>query len=146
MAGETRIVKFRGTIDDRIHQPNNPPTLATLNPREETLCSACKHYYSRPRIVLYDETYFYMRRNLVSRLTPWDKGNYWMRRRGGVYIKGEGKVESVTISVTLSTFHACDLQTAGRRKVSLRGEGRFLFMEERAIMRHGEGGVSYDAR
>lgn len=41
----------------------------------------------------------------------------------GVYIKGEGKVESVTISVTLSTFHACDLQTAGRRKVSLRGRG-----------------------
>lgn len=57
------------------------------------------------------------------------------------------KVESVRISVTLSTFHVCDLQMPGRRKVSLReGEGRrrFLFMEERAIMRHGEEGVSYD--
>lgn len=64
------------------HQQSQP---FLFSPWEETLCSACKHYYSRPRIVLHDETYFYSvyARNPVARLTPWDKGNYWMRRGEG---------------------------------------------------------------
>lgn len=58
------------------------------------------------------------------------------------------KVESVRISVTLSTCVICKCQEGGRfhygRPVGGGGgKGRFLFMEERAIMRHG---VSYDAR
>lgn len=81
----------RSTIE---HSPTPTiPTLPILTLRRNVVFRVCKHYYSRPRIVLHDETYFYSvyARNPVARLTPWDKGNYWMRRgEGGRGISVQG--------------------------------------------------------
>lgn len=112
----------RSTIEytnPTIHQPLPPstPEKRPCVPRVNIIIHGRASYYTTKRISICDEILSQDLHLGIKEIIGCDEEGMY------IYIKGEGKVESVTISVTLSTFHACDLQTAGRRKVSLRGEG-----------------------